>query len=71
MGIDNCRKGKLEAAVKTKERMLATMQRKPDPMQGAAALQRDITRVNNQLEMAVSNSECNSISSQELAPRLL
>ena len=30
------------------------MQRKPDPMQGAAALQRDITRLNGQIETAVS-----------------
>ena len=66
MGGDNCRKGKLEAAVKVKEKTLAAQQRKPDPMQGAAALQNNITRMNNQLEMAVSTSTCNGTASQEL-----
>ena len=66
MGGDKCRKSKLEAAVKVKERTLAAQQRKPDPMQGAAALQSNITRLNNQLEMAVSTSACNSTVSQEL-----
>ena len=63
---DKCRRGKLEAAVKVKERTLAAQQRKPDPMQGAAALQSNITRMNNQLEMAVSTAACNSIASQRL-----
>ena len=67
VGSNKCRKSKLEAAVKVKERTLATMQRKPDPMQGAAALQRDITRLNGQLEMAVSTAAYNSITSEELA----
>ena len=50
----NChRKGKLEAAVKAKEKMLQVMRGKPDPMQRAEGLQRDIAKLNNQTEPAV------------------
>ena len=52
--------------MKVKEKTLAAQQRKPDPMQGAAALQSNIARMNNQLEMAVSTAACNSIVSQRL-----
>ena len=51
----HCRKAKLENAVKVKERMLQTQRNKPDPLQGAAGLQRDITRLNGQIETAVSS----------------
>lgn len=51
----HCRKGKLENAVKVKERMLQTQRNKPDPLQGAAGLQRDITRLNGQIKTAVSS----------------
>ena len=47
------RKGKLEAAVKAKERILQERKGKPDPMQRAAGLQRDIARLNTQVETAV------------------
>lgn len=47
------RKGKLEAAVKAKERILQDRKGKPDPMQRAPGLQRDIARLNTQVETAV------------------
>ena len=61
----HCRKAKLENAVKVKERMLQAQHNKPDPLQGAAGLQRDITRLNGQIETAV-NSPCPLASCQRL-----
>ena len=55
VGFLHCRKAKLEHAVKVKERMLQTQRNKPDPLEGAAGLQRDITRLNGQIETAVSS----------------
>jgi hypothetical protein len=49
------RKAKLENAVKVKERLLQTQHNKPDPLQGTAGLQKDITRLNGQIETAVSS----------------
>ena len=39
--------------MKTKEKMLQVMRGKPDPMQRAEGLQRDIARMNTQTEPAV------------------